>query len=226
MGTSPTPSHGRQLPGLTRAGLAATGAALIIAAGFLWLSSPAASVQITTQSVVERTAAPPTKAQRITARTTTHSTTTTTQILNGHADQLTRAEPGGGSGRRSETITIALLTAGTLLIILGAMPTLPTKLGFGSATVEWDPADIAQASAAASAAAINAGVDDPQVVGHIARVVVHRAATQKAQSPNEDIDWNSVADQALNDVVPEPRSQLEHNPQERSEPEHDDRPSS
>ncbi len=184
--------------------LAALGIALLVGAGLLWLSPPPATIQTTTHSTVERTTVPPSKGHgSVASRTSVHTTKTTDQVLTGRRSQLNGAQPAGGASTRSETIAIALLTAGTLFVILGVMPTLPNKLGFGTATAEWSPEEIVQASATTSAAAISAGVQDPKVVGNLARAVVHRASSEKARAPDARVDWERVASAALKDVVPD-----------------------
>ncbi len=194
----------RKLPAGIRWLLGAGGVVLIVAAGVLWVSPPPATVQVNTHRTVETVVSPVSKKERsLAARTTTHTTVTTDQILDGRSDQLAAAQPAGAASTRSQPITVALLTAGALFIILGAMPTLPSKLGFAGASAEWTPEEIAQATATVAATALSAGVEDPQVVGSVARAALDRAALEKAATPNARVDWSRVANAALREVVPE-----------------------
>jgi hypothetical protein len=191
----------RKLAPGVRIPLALLGAALIGLAAYLWLSPPPPTIQITTHRTVEQTVAPANELKQSSeVHTTAHSVTSTDEILNGRQDQAKAAQP-GSAGIRSDTATVALLTVGTLLVILAAIPTLPTKLGFGTASMEWSAEEVAQASAAATVAAVNAGVQDPRVVGNVAKAVVHRAESEKAKAPDAQVDWSYVAAAAVNDVV-------------------------
>ena len=183
---------GRRLAPRIRWALGLVGAALIGLGLYIWFAPGEATVQVTSsQSVVSSGSV-----------TTTSSATTT--VLNGRESQLSTAEPAGAPSLRSEGVTIALTTVGVLLVILAAIPTLPDKLGFGTATMEWSPEEFAQATATISAAVNEAGVRDPKVVGEVARAAFAQAASQKTAAPSAEVDWAHAARAALSAVSPGP----------------------
>jgi hypothetical protein len=199
-GSKTTDKAHQRLTPLVRVLLAGTGVVLLVVAGVLWFSAPPATVQTKTETTSEKTVAPPTPAKRAaSARTTRHTGTVTTQTLNGRADQFAHAQPSGAQGLRSEVVTVALLAAALLLLILAAVPRLPSKVGIGSASAEWpvDPSDVAAASAAVSAEAMTYGLADPLLVSEAARRVVVGVAVQKALAPAEEVAWDDLAVNAL-----------------------------
>jgi hypothetical protein len=162
-GTGATEKTSNNMPAGWRALLLVLALVSIAGAAGVWLPATPVTVKTQTESTTDSVVAPKSKNKTTTAsRTTQHVTTKKTVTVNGRASQEATAKPSGSEGRRSETLTIALVGAGFLLLILAAIGKVPTKFGAGTFSAEW-AADVApQAAASLASEAAKQGVDDPE----------------------------------------------------------------
>lgn len=126
-----------RLDSLWRGVLLLVAIVLLVGGGREWFSP----IPITTEVTIEKTQKDALGAVTSTAktrdqRTTNDKTVKETTKIKGRRSQNSEAEP-AGAGARSETITIALLTAGLAVLLLAAIGRVPAKVSGGAFSAEF-----------------------------------------------------------------------------------------
>lgn len=151
--------------------LGLVGLGLMVVGLVVWLAGPPTTVQRTNESTTTHTIGPRTKKQpRPEQRTKTVKIDKITTISSGTLDKGEKARP-ASAGPPSETVLIALLTAGVLLVVVAAMGRKLSNATLAGASFNFLPPEAAAALATQVAAH---GEERPDAITEAAQILAWR----------------------------------------------------